>query len=102
MTSTCRPYFLKMPASLAAHGGTMEPEIDVIATRILRNGTTSAASLGQTSQARIDKARSNRSRIVAHLRSVRRTLGEIAYPTSAVKPICAHNGEEQVRLTNAS
>jgi hypothetical protein len=57
--------FLKMPASLAAHGGTMDPEIDVIATRILRNGRTSAAWLGKTPQARSNKAKSNRSRIIA-------------------------------------
>jgi hypothetical protein len=43
MTSTCKPYFLKMPASFAAHGGTMEPEIDVMATRILRGEVSSAA-----------------------------------------------------------
>src|SRR5262245_59687999 len=44
ITSTCKPYFLKMPASWAAQGGTMEPEMEVIAARILRSGGDSAAS----------------------------------------------------------
>src|SRR4029453_7294259 len=43
ITSTCKPCFLKMPASWAAQGGTMEPEMEVIAARILRSGCDSPA-----------------------------------------------------------
>src|SRR4030095_12380252 len=43
ITSTCKPCFLKMPASWAAQGGTMEPEMEVIAARILRSGGDSPA-----------------------------------------------------------
>src|SRR6516165_9509996 len=59
ITSTCNPYFLKMPASWAAHDGTIEPEIEVIAARILRN-EVSAAKAGKLTARTVKSETSSR------------------------------------------
>src|SRR5258705_9175720 len=72
ITSTCKPYFLKIPASCAAHGGTMEPESDVMAARILRGLEISPALTERQwlKQPRTHKTRSDRLINIADLRKI--------------------------------
>src|SRR5262245_3180813 len=72
ITSTCKPCFLKMPDSWAAQGGAMEPEMEVMATRILRGDDTSPA--------RAEEAVNDNQR--THIASGKRKGTIVEFPTS--------------------